>query len=212
MRNWWRSIKKQLGEPWAAYTFAICAGVVLFVALSHISLLWTACKAFYHYIAPVVIGIVIAYVLDPMVKFWEQKVFRKMRRRAARALGVVITFSLLVLFIVILLVAMIPQLVSSIRMFVENIGAYSKSLNGMLAELQEFAAKHNVDISNFTSSAGDVIGSLTDILPKSINGILNTTISYGVDIFNGVISVIIALYILMDKDSLLAGLKRLWIL
>ena len=78
MRNWWRAIRKQLGAPWAAYTFAICAGVVLFVALSHISLLWTALRAFYHYIAPVVIGIVIAYVLDPLVKFFEIRIFGKL--------------------------------------------------------------------------------------------------------------------------------------
>ena len=210
MRNWWRAIRKHLGAPWAAYTFAICAGVVLFVALSHISLLWTALKAFYHYIAPVVIGIVIAYVLDPLVKFWEQKVFFKMNHKAARALGVVITFAILVVFFAVLLIAMIPQLISSIRMFIENLGGYAKSLNEMLGQLQEFAAEHNVDISNLTSSVEDMIGSLTNNLPNSVNGILNTTISYGVDIVNGVISTIVAIYILLDKVSLLAGVKRLW--
>ena len=80
MRNWWRAIKKQLDAPWAAYTFAICVGVVLFLVLSHISFVWDAFKAFYHYISPVVIGIVIAYVLDPMVKFWENRVFYKMKQ------------------------------------------------------------------------------------------------------------------------------------
>ena len=110
MRNWWRAIKKQLDAPWAAYTFAICVGVVLFLVLSHISFVWDAFKAFYHYISPVVIGIVIAYVLDPMVKFWEEKVFRKLNNKAARGLGVTITFIILIVFIVILLVAMIPQM------------------------------------------------------------------------------------------------------
>ena len=210
MRNWWRAIKKQLDAPWAAYTFAICVGVVLFLVLSHISFVWDAFKAFYHYISPVVIGIVIAYVLDPMVKFWENRVFYKMKRKAARGLGVVITMVLLILFVVILLVAMIPQLVSSVRMFIENLGSYVKSLNAMLAQLQAFAAEHNVDISGLTSSVEDMMGSLTDMLPRSLNGILNTTISYGVDIFNGIISTIIAVYILLGKDSLLAGLKRLW--
>lgn len=210
MKKWWRSIQRKLGEPWAAYTFAACAGVVLFLMMSHLSLYWAGLKAFLHYVSPVLIGIVIAYVLDPLVKFWEQRVFFRMNGRAARALGVVITSTLLALFFVILLVAMIPQLVSSIRMLAENIGSYVKSLNSMLAQLQEYAAQHNVDISNMTSSVEDMLGSLTDILPKSINGILNTTISYGVDIVNGVISTIVAIYILLDKDSLLAGLKRLW--
>ena len=210
MKNWWSTLRKHLNAPWAAYTFAICSGVVLFLVLSHIALFWRALGSFYHFISPVVIGIVIAYVLDPMVKFWEEKVFRKLNSKAARGLGVTITFLILIVFIVILLVAMIPQLVSSVQMFVSNMGSYAKSLNGMLQDLQEFAAEHNVDISKFTTSVGDMVGSLTDNLPKSLNGILNTTISYGVDIFNGVISTIIAIYILLGKKSLLAGLKRLW--
>ena len=187
MKNWWSTLRKHLNAPWAAYTFAICSGVVLFLVLSHIALFWRALGSFYHFISPVVIGIVIAYVLDPMVKFWEEKVFRKLNNKAARGLGVTITFIILIVFIVILLVAMIPQLVSSVQMFVSNMGSYAKSLNGMLQDLQEFAAEHNVDISKFTTSVGDMVGSLTDNLPKSLNGILNTTISYGVDIFNGVI-------------------------
>ena len=210
MRNWWNSLRKNLHTPWVAYTFAICSGVVLFLVLSHISLLWDALGAFYYYIAPVVIGIAIAYVLDPMVKFWEQRVFYKLNGKAARGLGVAITFGILIIFFAFLLIAMIPQLVSSVQMFVSNMGSYATSMNRMLRDLQEFAAQHNVDISKFTTSVGDLVGSLTDNLPKSINGILNTTISYGVDLFNGLISTIIAIYILLGKKSLLAGLKRLW--
>lgn len=207
----WKSIKKSLDRPWAAYTFAICCGVVLFLFLSHLSIIWTILKAAYHWTAPVIAGIIIAYVIDPLVRFWENSVFGKMKkRRAARALGVVITVAIIVLFIVFLLVALIPQIIDSITMFIENLSGYAEGLNNMLGSLQEFAAQHNVDISNLTSSAGDLISSITDSLPQSINGILNTTISYGTDIFNGVISCIIAIYILMDKYRLMNGMKRLW--
>ena len=209
--NRWAKFKRLLNRPWAAYTFAICSGVVLFLFLSHIDILWRILRGFYYVVYPVLTGIVIAYVLDPLVKFFESNVFGKLKKRnAARGLGVVLTFSLIILAIVILLVAMIPQLVSSIQMFLENLGSYSRSLNNMLKDLQEFAAQHNVDISGFTDSAGDIIGSVTRNLPQSLNKILNTTINYGVEFFNLIISCIIAIYMLMDKTRLLNGGKRLW--
>lgn len=153
----WARIKKCLERPWAAYTFAICAGVVLFLFLSHFGILLNAFRSFYHVVYPVLLGLVIAYVLDPLVKFFESKILVKMKNRTvARGLSIVITFSGIVLFITILLVAMIPQLISSIRMFAENLGSYASSLNKMLKDFQAFASQHNVDVSDFIASAEDI--------------------------------------------------------
>ncbi len=207
----WTKIKKKLSEPWAAYTFAICSGVVLFLFLSNLHILWNSFKAFYYFISPVLVGIVIAYILDPLVKFCENKLFAKLKNRsAARLIGVIITFALLILVIVILLVAMIPQLVSSVQMFVENLGIYSRSFNRMLKDLQDFAAQYNIDISRLTDSVQDIFGNITRNAPNYVNRVLNTTISYSVEFFNLIISFIIAIYILMDKTRLLNGGKRLW--
>ncbi len=207
----WAKIKKLLTQPWAAYTFAICAGVVLFLFLSRIDILWTFFKSAYDIVSPVLVGIVIAYILDPLVKFWELKVFGKLKKRpAARLIGVILTFSLLVLVIVILLVAMIPQLVSSMQLFVENLSGYSRSFDQMLKDLQAFAAQYNIDISGFTASVGDIIGDITQNIPQFVNKILDTTINYSMEFFNLIISFIIAIYILMDKFRLLNGGKRLW--
>ena len=207
----WTRMKKLLERPWAAYTFAICSGVVLFLFLSHLNLLWAFLKGVYYVIAPVVTGIVIAYVLDPLVKFFEFRVFGKLKRRsAARGLGVFLTFSLLVLLLTILLVAMIPQLIDSAQMFLGNLGSYARSLNKMLRDLQKFAKEHNADISQITDSLGDIIGNLTRLLPQSLNKVLDTTYNYGVLVFNLIISCIIAIYMLLDKARLLNGSKRLW--
>lgn len=207
----WTKIKKKLSEPWAAYTFAVCSGVVLFLFLSNLHILWNIFKAFYYFISPVLVGIVIAYILDPLVKLCENKLFAKVKNRsAARLAGVIITFALLILVIVVLLVAMIPQLVSSMQMFVENLGVYSRSFNKMLKDLQDFAAQYNIDISRLTDSVQDIFGNITRNTPSYVNRVLNTTISYSVEFFNLIISFIIAIYILMDKPRLLNGGKRLW--
>lgn len=197
-------------KPWAANAIALCCAVVLYVVLSHLDLLLKALKGIYYFIEPVFIGLVIAYVLDPMVKFFERTILIKVRKRkAARAVGVLLTFAIIIVAIAVLLVALIPQLISSIRMFISNLSIYSKSLNDLLAQLTDYAAQHNVDISNITSMGNDLIQSITDWLPKSVNSILDKTISVGVNIFNLVISSIIAIYFLFDKRTMLAGAKHL---
>ncbi len=211
MNKRWRSIKRVLEKPWAAYTFAGCCCVVLFLFLSNLNLFWHLLGRIYYYIKPVFIGLVIAYVLDPLVKFLEQHLFQKIRKKKlAKGLSVFLVFAGIILFIVILLLTLVPQLISSIRMFISNLSSYANGMNDMLEELTEFAAEHDVDISEVTSMGNDLIGSLMSTLPKSLNRVLDTTISYGVDIFNLIISCIIAAYLLMDKVRLLAGANRLY--
>ena len=207
----WTKIRKVLERPWAAYTFAICSGVILFLFLSNIGVLWGFLRGFYHVVYPVLTGLVIAYILDPLVKFFESRIFGKMKRRSvARGLSVMLTFALIIFFLTILLVAMVPQLISSVRMFAENMGAYAASLNRMLHDLQKFASQHNVDISDFIDSAREMIRTVTRSLPQRLNTILDTTINYGIELFNLIISCIIAIYMLLDKIRLLNGSKRLW--
>ena len=80
----WTKIKKVLERPWAAYTFAICSGVLLFLFLSNLSVLWDILRGFYHVVYPVLTGLVIAYVLDPLVKFFEIRIFGKMKTPPCR--------------------------------------------------------------------------------------------------------------------------------
>ena len=207
----WRRINRKLDRPVGAYTFALCSAVILYLILSHLGVVWKWLGALYSVISPVFIGLVIAYVLDPLVKFFEKSIFKKVRKHTTRkAAAVACTFIILITCIVVLLVALIPQLISSVKLFIGNLGEYSSQFSEMLEELQDFAAKHDVDISQYITMGNDLMGTIADQLPQSVNTVLNTTISYGVELFNGVISCIIAIYLLMDKDRLLKEANRLY--
>ena len=109
--------RKALDQPWAAMTFAACAGVVLFVLLSHLGLIGKGLVKLYGFVEPVFIGLVIAYVTDPLVVFYEEHVFRKVgRKNIRRGLSVAATYLSIVVFIALILVSLIPQLISSVRL------------------------------------------------------------------------------------------------
>ena len=189
--------RKALDQPWAAMTFAACAGVVLFVLLSHLGLIGKGLVKLYGFVEPVFIGLVIAYVTDPLVVFYEEHVFRKVgRKNIRRGLSVAATYLSIVVFIALILVSLIPQLISSVRLFISNLDSYSSAFNVLMKDLTDWAASHNVDISKYTSVGSDIVGLITSSLPQSVDGILNKTITYGKNVFDAVIAIIIAIYFL----------------
>lgn len=203
--------KEALNKPWAAMTFAVCVGEVLFVVLSHLGSIGHGLSKLYSFVEPVFIGLIIAYVTDPLVAFFEKKVFRRVGGETVRkGLSVAATFLSIVVCITLILVALIPQLVSSIRLFVSNLDSYSAAFDSLMKDLTKWAASHNVDISKYTSVGSNVVGLITSRLPQSVDGILNKTITYGKNVFDGVIAFIMAIYFLMDKTRLLRGAHRLW--
>lgn len=205
-----KKFSKRLEKPWAAYTFALCCAVVLYLFLSNISLLGRGLAQLYHYIQPVFIGLVLAYVTYPLVHFFETQLFRwKDHPKAARGLSIAVTYIIIVAAIVLILVALIPQLISSVRLFMSNISTYSDQISSSMSALNDFAAQHNVDITKYTSAGSDFFSVIISKLPGSLDGILNNAISYGKDIVNLVISSIIGIYFQMDKERLLAGTARL---
>ena len=60
-----------LDRPWLAYTIAACAGVLLYVLLSHFSALTKFLRSVYNLFSPVVIGLIFAYILNPLVNLFE---------------------------------------------------------------------------------------------------------------------------------------------
>ena len=77
---------------------------------------------------PVIIGAVIAYLLYPAVKFFEDKLFSKMiasgKRKAARALSVTLTFAVLIVILGLIAGLLIPQLLVNSAELAGNVENY----------------------------------------------------------------------------------------
>ena len=100
-------------------------------------------------LSPLFIGCIIAYLLNPILKFYEYFVFRKLKRKGNLRLGISLLCTFLTAFAILaVLVAMvIPELYKSIKDLVTD---YKSYLNGLLALIQTAIDKMelNVDISD----------------------------------------------------------------
>ncbi len=197
------------GKKWIEYTIATCSAVLLYVLLGNLPSIVRGFRDAFHYVSPVLFGVVIAYVLDPIAKLVEQTVLSRVRNRSrARIAACVITLVGVTVFLAILMVALVPQLVASIGTLISNAGSYAVRARSLLAQLSAFAAEHDVDISSFTQAGDDLVGIITRLIPSNINSIIDTSFSIGASMFNAVISFILAVYFLLDKERILSAISR----
>ncbi len=202
--------KDWLEKRWVANSIALSFAVVVYLVLSNLNIFGRAISGFFSYISPVILALIIAYVLNPLVKLIHKSVFGKMKRqKLARNLSVFLSVILLILFLVILGIALVPQLVESIASLFNNFNSYSRSLQDYLASFEATAAGVNFDVSSLTEYGDMLLDKISKWLSENLDNIINTSINFGSMIFSTVIAFILAIYFLADKERLQEGFKRM---
>lgn len=163
---------------------------------------------------PVLYGIVIAYLLNPVVKIFDTKIFvfldeKSGRRRLRRALSVFSTMLIFAGFIGLIMSALIPQLVSSVTDFQVKFEGYTVSLKAWL----EMKAANSKYLGQALYSAIEYIegllektGELADIVLPWIGSIATTILEI---LKNALIGIVFALLILCTKEKFGARAKKI---
>ncbi|MBR1913862.1 MAG: AI-2E family transporter [Lachnospiraceae bacterium] len=64
-------------NKWLPYAIAGCSVVLFYLLASHINYFFFGVGRFLGFISPVIIGLIIAYIMDPLVKLFEMRMMRK---------------------------------------------------------------------------------------------------------------------------------------
>ena len=206
-------IKKEILEKrWVQIALGLSTALLFYLCISHINLLFVGIGKLFQFLSPVLIGLIIAYLIDPLVLVFEEKVYKNLNIRYKHVLAVVTAIVIVIIAFIILLVALVPPIIESIINLVNNFSNYSHTLQQSLRELSQFAKQNNIDISGLTHASGNILQSISSLLPDNFNGlgdIVKNAINLGVGFINFIISFIIAIYFLMDAKHLQRGLGRL---
>ncbi|MEE1228808.1 MAG: AI-2E family transporter [Lachnospiraceae bacterium] len=198
-----------MNKGWGPYTVAACAAVLLFMVLSHLSFFISVIGAFCKFVKPVFFGVVIAYVLNPLVVIFQKKVFKNIKsERVSHLISAVVVLVLVILFIVVLMIALVPQIISSVMTLIKNIGLYSSTINKYFSHLNQYAGSKNMNISSMTGRANEVINAILDKLPTNGTSIVNTSYHIGQGLFDWIVGFILAIYFLMDSKRNVKGVQN----
>lgn len=167
---------------------------------------------------PVWIGLAIAYLCNPFFRFFEQKVFPRLRPSGLRrALSLICTYLSVILIIVLLLALILPQLVSSIGDLLKNYESYSASailqVNKLIDRINNFAeqitktssflphlepAVFSGEIANWIS--GLDVQTLLDS-QNELSPITNTLSNALSAVTDSIFGVFISIYLLSTKEK-----------
>ena len=200
-------LKKLAEKKWYTGAVIACIGVAFYVLLTNFGAVLSAVGGFLGNFKAVFLGIVFAYVMNPLANFFSRKVLRKMKLGDRRwVLAVVLAVLTALLGLVFLIGTLIPQLVMSVATFSENIDGYAASMIKMLegSFLESF-----INADRLTTLSQNALSSITGFVRENAGKILNSAANPGKGIISTVISLILAVYLLMDKKRVLSGWWRL---
>ena len=202
-------MKKKLSDAkWFPYAVAACIAVVLYVTLTHLGVVFGAVKSFLGYFSAVFLACVIAYLMNPLAELYQNKLFKKIRNEKLRwTLSVVLAVASIVLFVVFLLSTLIPQLVDSVNMLLNNMDGYLESLQTLI---KRWNLAETLNLDEIVGQSGNVVEGIGTYLMENGNRILNYSAAAGKGIVKWVIAFILSVYLLMAKKSLKAGAERLF--
>ena len=199
-------------KKWVSYTIATCSAVVLYIILSNIGSIAEGFGSIYTFVKPVVTGMIIAYVFNPVANLFDRKVFKKIKNEGTRwKLSVAVTLILIILAVTLLFVALIPQLISSISTFISNVGGYVETLQKALRGLENTSAKglFGFDLGKIANIGDTILAKISSYFSENMKDVVNTSANFGKGVFDIAISFILAIYLLLDKTRLLKAVKRL---
>ena len=190
-----------------------------------LALFFSSAEGIGNVLAPLFIGCIIAYLLNPILEFYEYVIFRKLKRKGNLRLyiSILCTFLTALLILSVLVAMVIPELYKSIKNLVTD---YQSYLNGLLALIQTAIDKMelNVDISDMEklyAFINEVFGNAEDFMSEVLNKLQNFVFDSNLlgnvwgflgslfsSVINAVLGLFIAFYILSSKEKRVAQVAK----
>ena len=127
-------MRKELKKPWYPLAAALCIAAAFYVLLTHLRTVGGVLKTLGSFFSPVVMGLVLAYLMNPLYRLFQGRVFKRVKReKLRRSFALTLTVLLVMAFLALLGFTLIPQLVSSVKLFIGNLDGYVEKLEPLLA-------------------------------------------------------------------------------
>ena len=187
------------------------AGIVLFsFILSRSNLILSIVSKFFSIISPFIGGALLAWILLKVSENIESILPEKMKFRTKRFLSSLLSVLSVVLVVILLVVILIPQLAVSVSQLSVTIQSFTTNANAWLNMVtKQFNLSENFSSLLYRYSS-DIINAIWTFVQSYIPNIIDVTKNMVSAVGNIFIAVIVALYVLIDRDGLATQFKRLF--
>lgn len=193
-----------------------CAIILFYLGILKLEFVFEKVAVIVGICKPFIFGFALAYILDFLLRFVEEKIYslkyinkiKLLSPKIQRGVSLFITYLLALFLIFLFLYFVLPQLIDSMVGLINDIPTYindtTKFIDDILINLNinsEYLAMFNDNIKNFIDY---IIKVLTELLP--VIGNMVTKMASG--IWNIVLGLIVSIYMLIDKERFIALCRK----
>lgn len=207
-------------NTYALYAVGVLAVAVIFIFIllrwdefdGVLSKITSVCK-------PLIYAIGIAYLLWPLLSFFEKKVFIKLekkrpRKKLVRILSLLCTYIIFLLALTLFFGTIIPQITSSFTMLMDRMSMYISSAQTWIDDFIGQTTFIDAELINtLVDRLNDLINQMITWIynnfRKALGGVTSYAANFAAEIWNIVLGIIFAVYFLLFKEHLLAQIKKL---
>lgn len=169
---------------------------------------------------PFMIGFALAYLLNPVMKFFERNLFEraflnsrlKKKRKLVRGLSVLTTVVVALAAFTVVLLLLIPQLAYSLMGILNNLPEYMKNLGnyveGLVAGNQELANFVDTQMTTINDTIQDFIATAMPSITKLLGNVTVGVIGVVNALKDSILGIIISVYVLYAKEQFIAQAKK----
>ena len=164
--------------------------------------------------SPFLLGIILAFALNVLVNFIERKVFGKVKNgkfwsKIKRPISITISLVLVILMIVFIMNLLIPQLKNSLSLLTESLPEYKEDIIDILNRFD--VDEDNINkVSEYLDNFSKII---TDYIKDNSKDVITVTTEVATSVFEvvskGVITIVFAIYMLAQKETLTRQINKL---
>lgn len=162
---------------------------------------------------PIIFGIMFAYLLNPVMKFFERNVFgflefKHNKLRLQRGLAVLLTFICLLLFLLLIVWIVVPQVTRGYTDLAGKMGFFIESLQVWLEETSSGDNWFSPYITTAVNYLSDLISKTYEVFQNIMPVITTAVKSIVVALKDIGLGLIFSIYFLLSKETLTAQVRK----
>ncbi len=204
----WKDLKENKKFIIICLSAVGCITVSVYLLLKNCDVVVSALGVFIGFFSEVIIGGILAYLINPIALTIQKKVFRSKLKGGSWILSVTIALIIVLFLIGFLLGLVLPQLIDSISSFADQFAKYYPALTQELTDM-------GIDLSRLGISTGkitgmkDTVAAVSSFALDNSSQILDVLLGAGKGLLSFGLAVIMAIYFIGSKDDIKAGSVRL---
>lgn len=197
-------------------TFTAC--LIVYAILFNFTIVGKIIKTTFSVAAPITWGLVIAYLVNPIM-MWTEKYIKRVTERNKphpklnRIISTAVAMSVFIAIISALIAIILPQVLKSVTSIFENVGIYIENcrdwINSLSNKYPDLVENANKQISNLEIDVNKFVENLVPKVGDLMMKVTDRTFAFIIAIKDFIIGMIVAVYFLYDKEHFQAQLKKL---